>query len=63
LAEQDAKISDRPEIGFCGPTLALDGSLFDLEAGEGLRLDSDLVSARLLRLPEISGSAWERQPP
>jgi hypothetical protein len=38
-----------------GTALALHRGPLDLQVGEGLRLDSELVSARLLRLPEISG--------
>jgi hypothetical protein len=54
LAEQGGKISDRPEIALDGAALALDGGLLDLQIGEDLRLDRELVGkAVTLGLPSF----------
>ena len=43
MAEHGGKISDGPEIGVNGAAFTLDGGLLDLQVGEGLRLDRELV--------------------
>jgi hypothetical protein len=43
LAEQDGKISDRLEIGVDDGAFTLDDGLLDLQVGEGLRLNHELV--------------------
>jgi hypothetical protein len=51
-ANQRRQIANRAKIGLDGAALALDGGLLDLQVGEGLRLDRELVGkAVALRLP------------
>jgi hypothetical protein len=52
LAEEGGEIFHRTEIGLDSTTLALHSGLFDLQVGEGLRLDRELVrEAVALGLP------------
>ncbi len=54
LADEGGKISDGPEVGVDGATLAIHSGLLNLQVGECVRLDRELVGkAVALGLPSF----------
>jgi hypothetical protein len=60
--QRNHEMSHRAKAGLDGAALALDGSLFDLQIGEGLRLDRQPVSRGCRARPAVPARNLTRRP-